>query len=227
MAYKILLVEDDWEITEIITDYFTEKSQGIIEVDTANTGMEGQEKCFENKYDLVLLDIMLPEVDGFTICKELRKNSDVPIIFITAKHKEEDRLYGYRLGCDDYVSKPFSLAELYAKTMALIRRTKGMVTNKTIIVGKIKLDPHRYTVFVNNKEVILAPKEFAILKILMEYPDQVVSREKLLTYLWGYDFEGNERVVDNHIKKLRYALGEASKQIKTVYKKGYKLEGKE
>lgn len=225
MAFHILLVEDDSEITEIIMDYFIEKSKGVFKVDSAATGEEGQQKCFENQYDLVLLDIMLPEVNGFTICKELRKNSDVPIIFITAKHGEDDRLHGYRLGCDDYISKPFSLAELYAKVWALIRRTKGMVREEIITVGNIKLDPYGYRVFVGNTEITPAPKEFAILRVLMENPGQVVSRENLLIYLWGYDFQGSERVVDNHIRKLRQALGKAAKQIKTVYKKGYKLEG--
>ena len=226
MVFKLLLVEDDAEIREIITDYFLEKSNQTLEIDFAETGDEGQEKCFANQYDLVLLDVMLPEINGFTICKELRKNSDVPIIFITAKHKEDDILHGYQLGCDDYIAKPFSLAELYAKVTALLKRSKGMVRNEVMTAGRIKLDPYRYTVFVNDEEVILAPKEFAILKILMENQGKVVSRENLLTRIWGYDFNGNDRVVDNHVKKLRQTLGAGSTQIKTVFKKGYKLEGK-
>lgn len=226
MTYKILLVEDDVELIEIISDYFEEKSQGIFNIDCAKTGDEGQQKCIENEYDLVLLDVMLPEVDGFTICRELRRNSDVPIIFITARQSEEDRLHGYSLGCDDYISKPFSLAELYAKVTALIKRTKGMVRNEIMTAGKIKLDPYRYTVFVNDEELILAPKEYAILKILMENAGKVVSRESLLIRVWGYEFDGNERVVDNHIKKLRKSLGDAAPQIKTVVKIGYRLEEK-
>ena len=225
MAYKLLLVEDDAEIREIITDYFAGKSEGVFHIDTAGTGGEGRQKCAENEYDLVLLDVMLPEVDGFTICRELRKSSDVPIIFITARHDEEDRLHGYRLGCDDYISKPFSLAELYAKVTALIRRAKGTVRNEMMTAGCIKLDPYRYTVCVNDEEVALAPMEYAILKILMENRGRLVSRESLLIRIWGYDFEGNDRVVDNHVKKLRKSLGGASEQIKTVIKKGYRLEG--
>lgn len=224
MSYQLLLVEDDGELREIITDYFVDKSKGAFSIDSAKTGDEGQLKCFENEYDLVLLDVMLPEVDGFTICKELRRNSDVPIVFITARNNVSDRLHGYNLGCDDYISKPFSLAELYAKVTALIKRTKGMVRKEVMRAGSMELDPYRCTVFVNDKEVILAPKEFAILKILMENCGVVVSRESLLIRIWGYDFEGNERVVDNHVKKLRRALGDASNQIKTVIKKGYKLE---
>lgn len=225
MAYKFLLVEDDAELREIITDYFIEKSDGTFDMDLAKTGNEGWRKCLENEYDLVLLDVMLPEVDGFAICRELRKKSDVPIVFITARHNETDRLHGYHLGCDDYIAKPFLLAELYAKVTALIRRSKGMVKNEVMEAGTIKLNPYRCTVFVNEAEVILAPMEFAILKILMENRGRLVSRESLLIRIWGYDFEGNDRVVDNHVKKLRKALGDASTQIKTVFKRGYKLEG--
>ncbi|MGI6548493.1 MAG: response regulator transcription factor [Syntrophomonadales bacterium] len=225
MAFKVLLVEDDAQLIEIVSDYFTEKSGGTLHMDTATTGNEGRDKCLENDYDLVLLDVMLPEVDGFAICRELRKKSDVPIIFITARHEENDRLHGYHLGCDDYVTKPFSLAELYAKVTALIKRSKGTVRNEIMTAGSIKLNPYRCTVYVNESEVILAPMEFAILKILMENRGHLVSRESLIIRVWGYDFEGNDRVVDNHVRKLRKALGDAATQIKTVYKKGYKLEG--
>ena len=225
MVFKLLLVEDDPEIREIISDYFTEKSDGLFEIHTAETGDEGQSNFMYNEYDLVLLDVMLPEVDGFTICRELRKASDVPIVFITARHSENDRLYGYQLGCDDYVTKPFSLAELYAKVTALLKRSKGMVRKEMMHFGRIKLDPYRCTVYVNDEEVMLAPIEFAILKTLMDNAGRVVSRDSLITRIWGYDFDGNDRVVDNHIKKLRKALGDASPQIKTIFKKGYKLEG--
>jgi DNA-binding response OmpR family regulator len=225
MAYKFLLVEDDPELREIITDYFMEKSDGVFQIDIAGTGGEGRQKCLESEYDFVLLDVMLPEVDGFTICRELRKKSDVPIVFITARQQEDDRLHGYRLGCDDYLTKPFSLAELYAKVTALIRRAKGTVRNEVMTAGAVKLDLYRYRVFVNDIEVSLAPIEFAVLKILMENRGRLVSRESLLTRVWGYDFAGNDRVVDNHVKKLRKALGVAAAQIKTVFKRGYKLEG--
>lgn len=225
MAFRILLVEDDAELTDIITDYFSEKSGSTLQITAARTGGEGLEKWFEEEADLVLLDVMLPEVDGFSICRELRKNSDVPIIFLTARHDERDRLYGYNLGCDDYVAKPFSLAELFAKVMALLKRTKGMVRNETVTVGRISINPFRYTVFVDDEEVTLTPTQFAILKILMENPGSVVNRESLIMRIWGYDFAGNERVLDNHIKKLRRSLGAAAVQIKTVFRQGYKLEG--
>ena len=224
MVFKLLLVEDDAEIREIIIDYFTEKSGGALTIDAAETGIEGQLKCIDNEYDLILLDVMLPEADGFTICRELRKRSDVPIIFITARHNESDRLHGYKLGCDDYVTKPFSLAELYAKVNALLKRSKGMIRRGVMTAGKIKLDPYRYTTYINDEEIILAPIEFAILKILMENQGKVVGRDSLIIRIWGYDFDGNDRVIDNHVKKLRQALGGASTQVRTVFKKGYKLE---
>lgn len=224
MVHRLLLVEDDSEIREIIIDYFTEKSNGAIVISAAETGLDGQLEGVANDYDLILLDVMLPEVDGFTICRELRKTSDVPIIFITAKQNESDRLHGYSLGCDDYVTKPFSLAELYAKVNAILRRSKGMVGKQIMTVGRIRLDPYRWAVYVNEEEVSLAPKEYAILKTLMENQGRAISRESLLIRIWGYDFDGNERVVDNHVKKLRKAIGNASTQIKTVFKKGYKLE---
>ncbi len=224
MVFKLLLVEDDAEIREIIIDYFTEKSGGALTIDAAETGIEGQLKCIDNEYDLILLDVMLPEADGFTICRELRKRSDVPIIFITARHNESDRLHGYKLGCDDYVTKPFSLAELYAKVNALLKRSKGMIRREVMTAGKIKLDPYRYTTYINDEEIILAPIEFAILKILMENQGKVVGRDSLIIRIWGYDFDGNDRVIDNHVKKLRQALGGASTQVRTVFKKGYKLE---
>ena len=220
----LLLVEDDAEIREIITDYFAEKSGGSMRIECARDGEEGLQLAADHNYDLLLLDVMLPELDGFTLCREIRRSHSVPIIFLTARHEESDKLHGYRLGADDYIVKPFSLAELYAKVTALLRRAKGLTRNDSIAAGLIKLDPYQYTVYVPDSEITLAPIEFAILKILMENRSRLVTRETLLVRVWGYAFEGNERVVDNHVKKLRKALGEASRQIKTVIKRGYRLE---
>lgn len=224
MTYKILLVEDDPSLCEIITDYFEEKSKYDYEVISVQNGSEALDHCLDASYDLVLLDVMLPEVDGFTICKRLRNKSDVPIIFITAKANEVYKLQGYSLGCDDYVPKPFSLAELFAKVSAMIKRSKGMIREEFIIVGDIKLNTYGHMVFINEEEVNLAPKEYTILKILMENKNKIVTRESLLLRVWDYDFEGNDRVVDNHIKKLRRALGDSGNIIKTIIKAGYKME---
>ena len=222
MAYRILLVEDDEQIREIITDYFGAKDD-IMKIETAEDGDKGRELISINEYDLIMLDIMLPGTDGFSLCRFIRSKSSVPVLFITARGREEDKLYGYDLGCDDYIVKPFSLAELYAKTNALLKRSKGMVVSKVMTCGCITLDPVKMTVTVDGKLTELPPKEYEILKYLMEHKDWVVARDTLLTRIWGYDYFGGDRVVDNHIKKLRKAIGPAGDQIKTIISKGYKL----
>ena len=221
--YRLLLVEDDEEIREVITDYFSRASDTMT-VETAPDGQKGLEMLYENEYDLIMLDVMLPYIDGFSICREIRKKSSVPVLFLTARGREEDILYGYENGCDDYIVKPFRIAELMAKANALIRRSKGMVRSEKLVCGRIELDPLCYTVYVSGAQAELAPKEYALLKYLMEHRGMAVSRESLLKYVWGYDFDGNDRVVDNHIKKLRKQLGTAGLQIKTVFGRGYKLE---
>lgn len=225
MEYHILLVEDDKYIREIIEDYFSEQKELSFIIHSAMDGDEGMERIYEREYDLVLLDIMLPGTDGFEICREIRRHSICPIIFLTARGRQEDILYGYDLGCDDYIVKPFAMAELFAKVNAILKRAKGLVGVKQIICGSISMNPATFEVKVDEQMIELPPKEFAILKYLMQHQNRVVEREVLLTRIWGYDYEGNERVVDNHVKKLRKALGDAGKQIKTVITKGYKLEG--
>lgn len=224
MIAKILLVEDDAKIREAILDYFSEKAPEY-EMDMAKTGTEGEERLEEKIYDLVLLDVMLPNMSGFDLIVRIRRTMDVPVIFMTARTSEEDRLYGYELGCDDYVCKPFSLAELLAKVNAQIKRSKGTVLSDVISCGSIELHKRALTVKVNGKEVDLPPKELAILSILMEKPGWTFSRDMLLDLAWGKDYFGNDRVVDNHVKKLRQILGEAGNQIKTVFAKGYKIMG--
>lgn len=223
MLYRILLVEDDPQIREVIEDYFSAKEDNNIELVTAEDGQTGMEKIYEQEYDLVMLDVMLPEVDGFTLCRELRQNSMCPIIFLTARGREEDVLYGYALGCDDYIVKPFSLAELYAKVNALLKRSKGMIGTTLLTCGRISLNPATLSVTVGEENITLPPKEYVLLKYLLEHKNQVVERDTLLARIWGYDYEGNERVVDNHIKKLRKALGAAGTQIKTVITRGYRM----
>lgn len=220
---KVLLVEDDNQIREAIVDYFSEKGKNDIELHTACNVEQAEKQIFENEFDLMLFDVMLPDGDGFELCRSVRTKSMVPIIFLTAKSREEDVLYGYATGCDDYMIKPFSLAELIAKIRAVIRRSKGESVGKKIVCGDVELNPYTYTVAVSGEKIELAPKEYLLLKYLMERKENVIERETLLTAIWGYDFEGNERVVDNHIKKIRKKLGRASKQIKTVISRGYKI----
>ena len=223
MNYKMLIVEDDGQIREIIEDYFTSKKENEFEISLAKDGLEAKEILEEEEFDIILLDVMLPHLDGFSICRLIRKKSDVPVIFLTARTMEEDVLLGFETGCDDYVTKPFSLATLYAKCIALLNRAKGTVLNDVSTIGKISINYKTMVVKVDSDLIELAPKEFELLAYLFKHKDWVISRETLLNAVWGYDFEGGERVVDNHIKKLRKSLGSASSQIQTVFSKGYKI----
>lgn len=223
--YRILLVEDDKNIREMLCDYFTEKSGNTIIIDTVADGQSGVEKAYENAYDLLLLDIMLPNLDGFEICKEVRRLSDVPIMFITARCDQEDILTGYALGCDDYIVKPFSLPVFYRKVNALIKRSKGLVRSGLLTAGTLSLNPNNGIVISDGEEIDLPAKEYSILKTLLENKGCVVQRETLINHAWGYDECTNDRALDTHIKNLRKALGENAKLIKTVIKRGYKIGG--
>ncbi len=221
--YKILLVEDDINISEMLCDYFSDKSNSEIVFDVAADGSTGIEKAYENSYDLLLLDIMLPEMDGFEICREVRRFSDVPIMFMTARCDQGDILNGYALGCDDYIVKPFSLPVFYNKVNALIKRSKGLVRSPVLNAGTLSLNPNSGIVISDGIEVNLAPKDYMILKILLESKGNVVSRDTLFTAVWGYDSDVDERALDTHIKNLRKALGKNSNLVKTVIKRGYKI----
>ena len=221
--YSILLVEDDKNISEMLCDYFSEKSLNKIMIDVATNGESGVKKAYENDYDLLLLDIMLPQLDGFEICKEVRRFSDVPIMFITARCAQEDILTGYALGCDDYIVKPFSIPVFYNKVNALIKRSKGLVRSSILKSGTLSLNPNNGIVVSEEKEINLPAKEYSILKTLLENKGGVVSRDTLIKAAWGYDIDIDERVLDTHIKNLRKALGENSKMIKTVVKRGYRI----
>ncbi len=223
MKYRMLCVEDDSQIREIIEDYFTAKKENEFDITLAKDGLEAKNLLEENEFDIVLLDVMLPHLDGFSICRLIRKKSDVPVIFLTARTMEEDVLLGFETGCDDYVTKPFSLATLYAKCIALLNRAKGTVLNETSTIGKISINYNSMVVTSDGSIIELPPKEYELLAYLFKHKDWVISRETLLNAVWGYDFEGGERVVDNHIKKLRKNLGSAGEQIKTVISKGYKI----
>ncbi|MDO4269443.1 MAG: response regulator transcription factor [Eubacteriales bacterium] len=227
MAYRILLAEDERALREVVADYFSEKSGGQMEIVPAADGDAALALLDADAFDLLLLDVMLPGADGFTICRAARRTSDVPILFVTAREAEEDRLRGYGLGADDYVVKPFSLAVLYAKAQALIRRAKGLTRDARLTAGSLILDPARGMVMADGRPVALPPKEFALLKVLLENKNKLLTREALLVRVWGWDFDGADRVIDSHIKKLRRALGPRADCIKTVFKAGYKLEVKE
>lgn len=221
--YRILLVEDDKNIVEMLCDYFDGKSGGTIKIDTACDGIVGIDKAYETPYDLLLLDVMLPHFDGFEICKEVRRYSDVPIMFITARCGQEDILNGYALGCDDYIVKPFSLPVFYNKVLALIKRSKGLVRSSVLSAGNLSLNPNKGIVVSDGEEISLTAKEYQILKTLLENKGKVVSRQTLIENAWGYEECSNERSLDTHMKNLRKALGANSKLIKTVVGRGYRI----
>lgn len=223
--YKVLLVEDDLNICEMILDCFAVRDKLELKIDVANDGESGLAKAYENKYDLLILDVMLPEIDGFEICKEVRRFSDTPIIFITARSAQEDILQGYAIGCDDYVVKPFSLPVFYEKVVATIKRSKGLVRLDVLQAGTVTLNPNNGIVMSEGEEIKLTSKEYLILKILLENKNYVVPREKFIVEIWGYDSDVDERILDTHIKNLRKALKSNARLLKTVIRRGYRMEG--
>lgn len=223
MSSRILIVEDEEKLRAVLCDYFRSKGDCPVE---AEDGLQALSLIEENEFDAVLLDIMMPKLDGLAVCRRVRKTNNVPIIFLTALSDEEDKLLGYELGADDYITKPFSMSVLYAKTMALIKRNQGSVlAGDRIEVGGITLEITSRKVFAGRKEVVLTPKEYVLLRCLMQNKNMVMSREQLLVKCWGYDYEGEARAVDTHIKRLREKLGQSADCIKTVIKAGYRLEG--
>ena len=184
MNSKILIVEDEAKLREVLCDYFSSKGELPVE---ASNGMQALELIDENEFDAVLLDIMMPELDGLSVCRAVRRTNDVPIIFLTALSDEDDKLLGYELGADDYITKPFSMSVLYAKTMALIKRNqRNVLAGDRMETGGITLELAAGRVFADKKEVLLTPKEFAILRCLMQNKNLVMSREQLLVKCWGY-----------------------------------------
>jgi DNA-binding response OmpR family regulator len=224
MRKRVLLVEDDDSLREVITDYFEE--DGFL-VDGVPDGLEALELWEEDKYDLALLDLMLPGIDGFSLCRRLRRTSSVPIIVITARDDEGDKITVYELGADDYMTKPFSVKILLAKSKNLLKRSRGTIggENRDVLTGAgIRVAFPSRTVTVDGKKIGLSPKEFDLLAVLMENKDRIMTREMLLAKVWGYDYFGDSRAVDTHIRRLRSKLGSKAAHIGTKVKVGYKFE---
>lgn len=217
----VLLVEDEARIRDIVRDYFS--AHGLT-CDLARDGEEALDLLRDHDYDAILLDVLMPGLDGFQVCHAVRRDSRVPVLFLTALGGEEDMLRGYALGCDDYVTKPFSLAVLLAKTRALIRRSRGGSGTGVLTCGAIALDTGSRTCTAAGRTVKLTPREYDLLACLLRNPGRVLTRAQLLDKVWGIDFEGDDRTVDVRIRSLRAALGPAGGQIKTVFKAGYRLE---
>ena len=217
---RLLLAEDDPKLLKSLKHIFETNK---FSVDVVSNGEDALHYALSDEYDGLVLDIMMPHLDGFSVCKMAREMSSLPIIMLTAKSDEEDKLKGYEYGADDYMTKPFSPKILLAKANALLRRT-SVVPTDTISAGKITISPAAHKVLLDGTEITLTHKEYELLHFFMSNPEQIFSREQLLNRIWGYDFEGNTRTVDTHIKTLRQKLGSEGKFIVTLIRSGYKFE---
>lgn len=223
----ILVVDDEERIRRLVRMYL--ENEGYT-VEEAENGREALERFRKSSYALMILDLMMPEVDGWCVCREVRKVSNVPIIMLTARGEEFDRVLGLELGADDYLVKPFSTKELVARVKALLRRAKGsMAGNDSVLVfGKLRIEKEKHRVMIEDEIITLTPREFELLYFLAKNPGRVFSREQLMETVWGYDFYGDARTVDTHVKKLREKLSnpEVKRMIGTVWGVGYKFDPK-
>lgn len=221
--YKLLVVDDEPKIREVIREYAEFNGYDVTE---ASDGMSAVGLCKLNTYDLVILDIMMPKLDGFSACKEIKKIQEVPIIMLSARGEEYDKLFGFELGIDDYIVKPFSPKELMARVNAVLTRRNASKQSKTEIMkfDGLEINIAARTVTVDGKRVELTPKEYELLFYLIENKNIALSRDKLLSDIWGYDFFGDDRTIDTHIKNLRNNLGPYRDFIVTLRGVGYKFE---
>ncbi len=219
---KILVVDDESRMRKLVRDFLVKKDFAVLE---AGDGEEALDIYFENQdIALIILDVMMPKMDGWQVCREIRQFSKVPIIMLTARADERDELLGFELGVDEYVSKPFSPKILVARVEAILRRTNKQDQDEVLEAGGIRLDKTAHQVTVDGEPVDLSFKEFELLTYFMENQGIALSREKILNSVWNYDYFGDARTIDTHVKKLRSKLGEKGACIKTVWGMGYKFE---
>ncbi len=220
---KILVVDDESRMRKLVRDFLVKNNYEVVE---AADGEEALDLFFEkNDMDLVILDVMMPKMDGWQVCREIRAYSKVPIIMLTAKSDERDELLGFELGVDEYISKPFSPKILVARVEAILRRTGQAAAEMIVEAGGIRLDKQAHSVMVEGKPVDLSYKEFELLAYFMENRGIALSREKILNSVWNYDYFGDARTIDTHVKKLRSKMGDKGELIKTIWGMGYKFEG--
>ncbi|MDL1164268.1 response regulator transcription factor [Paenibacillus lautus] len=223
MKRSLLLVEDDLLMREFITDYFKKEQWEVHEAENGRIALEIFEQI---SIDLMVLDIMMPEMDGWSVCRRIREKSDVPIIMITARAEDDDHIMGFELGADEYVTKPLSPRVLVARAAALMKRKEGTVGREgdRLVYGDLYVNRTAHTVSVAGNKVNLSPKEYDLLLFLIKHYGKVLSRDYILDAVWGYDYLGDLRTVDTHIKKLRAKLGDEGRHICTVIRSGYKFE---
>lgn len=219
---KILVVDDEARMRKLVKDFLTRENYIVKE---AADGEEAIDIFFEdNDIDLIILDVMMPKMDGWEVCKEIRQFSKVPIIMLTAKGEESDELLGFDLGVDEYISKPFSPKILVARVNAILRRTGNVDENETMTAGDIEVNQAAHTVTVKGEPIELSFKEFELLEYFIKNKGIALSRENILNNVWNYDYFGDARTIDTHVKKLRAKLGDAGDYIQTIWGMGYKFE---
>lgn len=221
---KILVVDDESRMRKLVRDFLVKQDFEVIE---AGDGEDALNKFYAQKdIALIILDVMMPKINGWEVCKEIRENSKVPIIMLTAKGEESDELMGFDIGADEYISKPFSPKILVARVEAILRRT-GQKEEETLEIGGIMVDKLGHQVLVNGKDLELSYKEFELLSYFIENKGIALSREKILNHVWNYDYFGDARTIDTHVKKLRSKLGTKGELIKTIWGMGYKFTTEE
>ena len=219
---KILVVDDESRMRKLVKDFLVRQGYTVLE---AADGMEAMDYFYEDKdIALIILDVMMPKMDGWQVCREIRMHSKVPIIMLTARSEERDELQGFDLGVDEYISKPFSQKILVARVEAILRRTQGSGNTDEISAGGIVVDKAAHTVMSDGSPVDLSFKEFELLTYFIENQGIALSREKILNNVWNYDYFGDARTIDTHVKKLRSKLGDKGEYIKTIWGMGYKFE---
>ncbi len=220
----ILIVDDEINIRKVVREYAEFEEYEVTE---ASNGMEAVNLCRENDYDIIIMDVMMPRLDGYSACKEIRKSKNIPVIMLSARGEEYDKLFGFEIGVDDYVVKPFSPKELMARVKAVLKRNSAQnsaVQQDKYVYEGLEVNISGREVYVNGERASMTPKEYDLLFYLVKNKNIALSRDKLLEEVWGYDFFGDDRTVDTHIKMLRNSLGEYRKYIVTLRGMGYKFE---
>ena len=219
---KILVVDDGSRMRKLVKDFLTREGYTVLE---AGDGMEAMDVFYADKdISLIILDVMMPKMDGWQVCREIRESSKVPIIMLTARSEERDELQGFELGVDEYISKPFSPKILVARVNAILRRTLGNTDGDVLEAGGIVIDKAAHIVKLDGKQIDLSYKEFELLTYFVENQGIALSREKILNNVWNYDYFGDARTIDTHVKKLRSKLGDKGEYIRTIWGMGYKFE---
>ena len=221
--YTILVVDDESRMRKLIRDFLIQKDFNILEAEDGEKAIEIFEKE-KDKISLIILDVMMPKLDGWSVLRQIRQTSKVPIIMLTARGEEQDELFGFELGVDEYISKPFSPKILVARVEAIIRRIYKEDKNRVKDYGGIQIDTEGRTVKVDGKDVELSLREYELLKYLVDNESIALSRDKILNNVWNYDYYGDSRTIDSHIKKIRHKLGKKGKYIQTMRGVGYKFE---